>query len=410
MDEDASLRFFSPILWAPALLLLLGCQGRRPGPVVNATHPDPQIVRGQLFVLDTLASNERRPAALEDSAFAALAAEADYILVGEGHGVECDHLVQARIVEALASTDRKPALGLEMVGEDRQPVLDRFNSGELGLEELPAALDWSETWGHPFSLYEPVFDAARAGGVSAFALNVPPKVVRAYSDKGPDGLAAAQRKWLPQAILLPGPEQRATLRQEFERHREAMPGKKARRFDLERFFRVQSLWDTKMAERAAAVRRELDRPLLVLAGSFHVERGWGIAYRLQTLDPGARILLVGPWRGPQQGKPLPDAAEADVFFFCPMSHASRLGFTLEEDKGKVSVVDVEADSRAAKAGFQAGDVLRKVQGEDVEAMYDLHRAALKAREEKRALAILVGRGADTLELRLDVSKPAAPDE
>ena len=147
---------------------------------------------------------------------------------------------------------------------------------------------------------------------------------------------------------------------------------------IQSFFRTQATWDTKMAERAVAWRQQTGRPVLVLAGDAHVENGWGIAHRLALLDPGASVVLVVPWRGEDSRDP--DAGH--YHFYCPLTHKSRLGMLLEERGGRVVITQVEADSRADKAGAKMGDVLVSALGRKVAGLSDLHQAGAKAFKEK----------------------------
>ena len=82
--------------------------------------------------------------------------------------------------------------------------------------------------------------------------------------------------------------------------------------DMERFTRIQSLWDSQMAWRAAKAERELQRRVVMVTGVGHVEHGWGIVSRLASFAPGASTLSILPWRGQAI-----DASAADLFFFCP---------------------------------------------------------------------------------------------
>ncbi len=92
---------------------------------------------------------------------------------------------------------------------------------------------------------------------------------------------------------------------------------------FERFLIVQSLWDTVMAENAVRVRSREGSPVVVLAGSGHVDYGWGIALRLASLDPGSEVLLVSPWRKhPAEDPPSEDVG--DVYFYCPLPPGTRM--------------------------------------------------------------------------------------
>lgn len=288
------------------------------------TRPDPRTVLIILLFSSACARATSRPLS-EDGALLSPSGEAitlrslsdvvrgfDYVLVGESHDSDCDHRSQAEIIAALEPL--QPSVGLEMVSHDKQPVLDRFNRGELSVEEVAEALDWKKSWGFDFGLYAPIFRVAADAGLPLIALNVPREVLKAVRERGIEGIEPEERLQLPEDILLPPEAQMEALREQFEAHREHMKiadDEVEARF--ERFVLIQSIWDTAMATRALEAARATGRPVVVLAGAGHVIHRWGIASRLETLVPGARILSVLPWRGDAA----PTEQEADLFYFCP---------------------------------------------------------------------------------------------
>ena len=339
---------------------------------------------------------------MDVAAVGEMAARADYVLIGEGHTVPCDHLVQAELLRAMAKAGKPPVVGLEMVDTEHRNGLHGFNIGRYGPEALDRALDWENAWGHPYSLYRPVFDAAHELGLKLEALNLSRDIVRAVSRDGVESLDPVQSAQLPVAVLPAMQAQREYLEEEFQRHRDMRAhgsAENATRDEseaLERFLLVQSLWDTKMAEEAVHARRLHGSPVAVLAGAGHVEYGWGIALRLNALDSRAKVMTVMPWRG----GPV-DRSQATIFFHCPMSHASRLGFVLEMGEQGALITAVEPESRAEAAGLAKGDVILKAQGEPVDEMLDLHMAAIKARKAGENLVLTVRRD----EAEMDVPIP-----
>ena len=347
-----------------------------------------------------------RPLGLDE--LARRAAGADYVLLGESHSSACDHRVQADVLAAMTAAGAVPVLGLEMVPAERQDALDRFNAGEIDVDGLAQAVDWKGVWGHPFAVYRPVFEAARRAGAPLAGLNVPRRVVRAVGEGGLEAVAPEDRALAPGEIIPPAPEQVRDLERVLERHAapghgEGDPAPAADAARRERFLRVQALWDTAMARAAVAARRAHGRTVLILAGVGHVENGWGIARRLRVLDPGARVLSVLPWRGGQGFEP----ARADVFFLCPMTHSSRLGFVLQERDGGVTVADVAPGTRAAQAGFLPGDEILAVMGEPAQDLWALHKGALRAGRAGEPLAVTVRRGGRVLELAVPLAGAGA---
>jgi S1-C subfamily serine protease len=131
-----------------------------------------------------------------------------------------------------------------------------------------------------------------------------------------------------------------------------------------------------------------------------VEFGWGIEHRVKGLAPEMRVLSLVPWRGLEDR----DAKRGDFLFYCPVSHSSRLGYTIELVQDGALVTEVRPGSRASAAGLRRDDLLVKAGGEPLEGFVDLHRAAFRARKEKRPLRLTVERDGQRQVLRLQLTK------
>jgi uncharacterized iron-regulated protein len=360
------------------LLPLLGCAAIRPE--MPWFRPSPGALFSEVGVHPL-------------SAIPELVSSADFILIGEGHTNPCDHRMQELILHSLAGTGQRFVLGLEMVDVTRQEVLDRFNLGELSPAGLEEALDWPRSWGHNFSLYEGLFETAARWSIPVHGLNLPSSVVRTIGREGLEGVELEERRFIPERIVPPAPEQVEKLRTQYGLHRtmlgegEDVPG-------LERFLLAQSLWDTFMAERAVELFRRQGAPLVIIAGGGHVEHGWGIARRIRAFQPGASILTIQPWRGGER----PHPEEADLFFHCPERHRSRLGFELQEERGAVLVTSVQPGSRADAAGIEKGDRILRASGMPVRTMFDLHKGGVAAGKAGVPLVLEVLRNGETLEI------------
>ena len=160
-------------------LLLSACAARQPQPLGVTFVP----VSGDFIAKDG--------ARLTLNQVLDLARDADYVLIGEGHKNVCDHAVQQEILRALASGPNPPALGLEMVADDRQGVLDAFFAGKLTVDDLEQRLDWTERWGYTFELYRGLFQIARQHKLPVAGLNAPPQIVRKVSREGLDEIGRA---------------------------------------------------------------------------------------------------------------------------------------------------------------------------------------------------------------------------
>jgi uncharacterized iron-regulated protein len=314
---------------------------------------------------------------------AILTEHADYILLGEGHTNACDHRGQVMILRAVTGNKERPVVGLEMVSRDMQPVLDAWNNGTIPLSEIATRLEWKERWGHPFPLYQPVFEVCREFGLPMAALNIPRRVVDRVREKGLEGVAKQDQQFIPDPLILAPEEQRKALEPMLLMHTRMSGQEDAR---TESFFLIQSLWDTAMAESAVKWREQTGRKVVILAGAGHVENRWGIADRLLVLDPDAKVVSVMPARDVSEITP----AGADYYYLCPSEgRGSRLGLVLESRDETLVVKGVIPDSRAARAGFRPGDVLVTAGGQKIASGLDLHKAAFPAAQKDQDLIVHV---------------------
>ncbi|WP_320171502.1 ChaN family lipoprotein [Maridesulfovibrio sp.] len=320
------------------------------------------------------------------------ALKADYVLIGEGHTNRCDHKVQLEVTDALTRGNRKAAIGLEMVTAQKQDVLNRFNLGQISVDELPEALDWKNGWRYDFNMFRPIFELASNRRLTVAGLNFPFRLTGEVRDKGLEGLSPQDRAMLPEKVISPPQEQEEGLKQVLAMHK----GHNATDpQQIERFFLVQSLWDTAMAEKSVSLHRSSGHPVIILAGGGHVEHGWGIARRLKILDPEARIMSILPWRGEEF---YPTAA--DAFFYCPPSYESRMGMTVEMRFGRAVVTEVKRDRKGYRQGLRPGDIIALAQGIPVTSLSSLHMAGAKAHRENRPLVFTVDRYGDQVEIDL----------
>ncbi len=326
---------------------------------------------------------------------AAATSQAAYILLGEGHTSACHHLGQARVIRALAEQKATFAVGLEMVAQDMQPVLDRWNADNLSVSGLASALEWQSRWGHPFKLYRPVFEVCQKYKLPLVALNIPRHVVAHVRKHGLEGLPQKDQHYIPQPVIPVSDEQQKALARFLAMHAK-MRG--ANHPGTRTFFLVQALWDTAMAEAAVKFRKKTGTKMVLLAGAGHVEYGWGIAARLKALEPKARVVSILPAQDTAQM----EVEKGDYYYLCPSrDRGQRLGLMLgNKEGGELVVKAVAPGSRAEKAGFKPGDVVRKAGDNRVRNGLDLHKAALTALREQRSLVVWVIRQGESKKLEV----------
>jgi uncharacterized iron-regulated protein len=202
--------------------------------------------------------------------------DVDLVCIGENHDSELHHRVQLQLIKALFASDERLGVGMEMFQRSFQTEIDRYFKGEITEEEFLKASEYRQRWGFDWSLYRPIADFCRRNGVPLAALNVPDELRRRLSKAGFAGLSDKEKGQL-------GP-----IDFQLKEHRDYWYDRLAKMHgdakvsdeQKERTYQVMTAWDEYMG--ASAARFQTDRQLrrmVVLAGSGHIDRGFGIPAR-----------------------------------------------------------------------------------------------------------------------------------
>lgn len=202
--------------------------------------------------------------------------EADLVCVGESHDSEIHHEIQLRIVKALYACDENLGVGMEMFQRPFQEAIDRYFAGRSSETEFLKESQYRERWGFDWSLYRAIVEFCRRNGIPLAALNAPKELTDRISKVGIEGLTDEERRALGD-VDLEVPAHRAWW---FERlgkmHGHRTPTKEQQ----ERSYQVMTTWDDYMGASAARFQQARGlRRMVVLAGSGHVDRGFGIPDR-----------------------------------------------------------------------------------------------------------------------------------
>jgi uncharacterized iron-regulated protein len=196
--------------------------------------------------------------------------------------------VQHQIIKGLFARDERLGVGLEMFQRPYQEALDRYGRGEIGDDELLKGTEYRQRWGYAWSLYRPIADFCRRNRVPLAALNAPRELTTRISSVGFDALTSEEKQQLgPIDFQVP------THRAYWYDRLAAMHGQKdAPAEQKERSYQVMTTWDGFMAASAARFQRERQlRRLVVLAGSGHIERRFGIPERASK-ETGGKALTI----------------------------------------------------------------------------------------------------------------------
>jgi len=216
-------------------------------------------------------------------------AGADVIYLGERHTILKHHEIQERIVTDLARRGKSLVLGLEQLESFQQPVVDRYNRGEIDFDQLAEAVQWARRW-HNYEQYRPIVESARKFKIPVVALNARSETVRQVARSG--GVARLDPKTraeLPAEIQLDDPVYRKLLTLEMMVHAAANPE------TLRPMIEAQIVRDESMASALCAF---LDTPAgrgrsaVVLCGAGHVSYGLGTAARVRRRLPKTKQRIV----------------------------------------------------------------------------------------------------------------------
>jgi aminopeptidase N len=302
------------------------------------------------------------------------------IYVGEGHARYQDHRVQLALLKALQEEGRPFGIGMEMFERPFQDALDEYVAGNIDEQELLKKTQYYERWRYNYHLYREILSFARTHKIPVVALNQKAEVVKKVAEGGLDALGKEERSQVPEDMDFSDAGYKERLRAAFTVHDNG---------SFTNFYQAQILWDETMAHAVADFFRTYPGyQMVVLAGSSHVAFGSGIprrAYRLTGKDYA--ILLGSP-----EGEHLVPGMADYVVFAQPLAapEPEKLGVVLEKGEEGVRIKEVAADSPAAKAGLQPGDVLVSAGGLDIKEISDL-RIALFDKHPGETLSLKVRR-------------------
>ncbi|SFR82356.1 Uncharacterized iron-regulated protein [Marinobacter daqiaonensis] len=270
--------------------------------------------------------------------------EMDVIVVGEHHGHQASHLLQARLQAALYSRNPEQALALEPFDLDHQREVDQYLEGRLGEEEL---IEDAGAWRNYRASYRPLMEFARWHQLPVVAANAPDEVVRCVGRKGPgylDGLPSSVRNRLPAQPFREAPGYRQKFLEVMGSNGHGSHTQ-ANRQRLENSYQAQLLRDNTMADRVlVTLAQDPGHQVLVITGTFHSEERMGLVGVLEQRRPDLTIAVISPVILEQPGAtPLPaeHAEKGDYLYFVqPLPEEYR-----DEQRGKAALMEQFSQAR-----------------------------------------------------------------
>lgn len=311
------------------------------------------------------------------------ALRAQVIYVGETHDNPASHRIQEDILRALATSNPdKIALGMEMFTPSQQPVLDQWSAGELSEKEFLRQVDWYSTWKIDFALYRDLLLFCRDQGIKILALNAEAATRQLLSRTAIEELTLEDQARLPE-MDFDDPHYRAMISA-------FMSGHPLGHGTTRGFERVQTLWDETMAANLADYLSTWDstHQVMVVAGSNHIQYGFGIPRRLFRRLP-VSYLLIGTTETEASKKLNPDrimkvdAPEHPLlpYHFLYVTNYEtlpragvKLGVIVTQETSPrqgVLINKLLPDSAAAIHDLRSGDILLSIDGEILTDRLDL---------------------------------------
>jgi uncharacterized iron-regulated protein len=342
---------------------------------------------------------------VERDGFMDMISRTDVVFVGETHTNIHAHRVQLEIIREFHRRFLEGvAVGMEMYRVPHQESLDRWSRGELSEREFLKESKWFQNWSSDFGYYRDIMNFARENRIDVIALN-PSKELQAEVSgsvmKG-DELSPELSNQLPEMGEI-DPFQEQTLRAVFSGHE---GGDEM----MQPFLRVQILWEETMASRIVEYlgsTRGRGKKLVVIAGSGHVQHGFGVPKKVLRRKPlPYTIVLPDAISIPEEKREelimdvnLPEIPllAGDFAWMVPYEDLEdnrvRMGILMEGLDGGVSIKRVLDKSPAAASGLAEGDRLLFLDGFAVEEMSDVI-LVVNSKKPGDEVAVTVERGGE----------------
>lgn len=305
-----------------------------------------------------------------------LLAAARIIYVGEAHDSLADHQIQLAILKGLwRRFPGRVAVGMEMFRRPVQADLDRWVGG--GMEDKEFEKIWYENWGIDDGYYKALLLFIRENKIPLIALNASRETENKIKTKGFKVLSPEDLKGMPE-VDHDDPHHRKALMAIYKGHTNETAG-----FDI--FYDRMLLWDEMMAETVAGYLTSpggADKKLVVFAGGFHVNYGFGIPRRVfRRLPVTYQIVLPHAKDTPTENRmrdvKLPDLPLLLADYIWAVKYRELedkkvvLGVQIESSQTGVRIISVSPKSAADEAGITAGDILVSFDGQEIREPFDL---------------------------------------
>jgi uncharacterized iron-regulated protein len=214
----------------------------------------------------------------------AAAAAADHVLLGEVHVNPWHHAAQEAVLAALVAQGRRPAVVFEMMDRDQQPAIDALRAERRPTaDELGEATGFSDS-GWDWPLYRPLVALALEHDLPILAGNATREETVTLVKDGAGAMDPARWQSLGLDRPLVATAQAALVDIMVQSHCGHAPGDYA-----VRLVEAQRLRDATMSD---VMLGAAPAPTVLITGSGHARRDFGVPLYLQERAPAARMLTL----------------------------------------------------------------------------------------------------------------------
>lgn len=129
-------------------------------------------------------------------------AAARVALVGDFHTNPAAQQAQQRLLEAAVAAGRRVALAVEMFAVEDQPLVDRFQAGEMPESEFLAKIRYRQSWGFRWGNFRGLLESAARLGVPVVATNRKSRRSLAERDAAAAAIVAERLAEEPETLML----------------------------------------------------------------------------------------------------------------------------------------------------------------------------------------------------------------
>lgn len=291
-----------------------------PGDWQSPLHRDHPLV-GTLWSVTGVDGDRAEVSPLDLGGLLRAMLAADVVLLGEKHDNPDHHLAQAWVLDRLVAANRRPPVVVEQIAADQADALAAWRRTDPATADgLAEAVDWSDSGWPAFGIYRPLFDRIVAADLALLPGDMAPAELRQVGRQGIASLEVDRRAELGLVEPLPEAAAAALDRILIDSHCGLIPAEAAPA--------LRGVQRARDGALSAATRDALaagsDRPVVVIAGTGHTRRDWGVPLVLARTAPEADSFTVAlveatpPLTDPADAVPVTDRVPAfDAVWFTP---------------------------------------------------------------------------------------------